>query len=38
MGCHAREENHQNLWLLDTGYNNHMCSENFAFFELDESF
>lgn len=38
MGCHAKEENHQNLWLLDTGYNNHMCSENFAFFELDESF
>ena len=38
MVCHANEETQQNMWYLDTGCSNHMCGENKAFSDLDESF
>ena len=38
MVCHVKEETQQNMWFLDTGCSNHMCGENEAFSELDESF
>ncbi|KAL5779001.1 hypothetical protein ACOSQ2_009738 [Xanthoceras sorbifolium] len=38
MACHAKEENHRNMWYLDTGCTNHMCGEKFAFSKLDELF
>ena len=38
MVCHVKEETQQNMWFLDTGCSNHMCGENEAFSDLDESF
>ena len=38
MACHEKEERHQHLWYLDTGYNNHMCKDKSMFLDLDESF
>ena len=38
MVCHVKEETQQNMWYLDTDYNNHMCGEKEAFSNLDESF
>ncbi|KAH7557154.1 hypothetical protein JRO89_XS11G0061700 [Xanthoceras sorbifolium] len=38
IACHAKKEVNQNMWYLDTGCNNHMCEDKFAFSELDESF
>ncbi|KAF1860082.1 hypothetical protein Lal_00027935 [Lupinus albus] len=34
----CQEETQQNMWYLDTGCSNHMCGENNAFYDLDESF
>ena len=38
MACHTIEENHQNLWYIDTGCSNHMCGSKSIFSKLDESF
>jgi hypothetical protein len=38
MVCHVKEETQQNMWYLDTGCSNHMCGDNEAFSDLDESF
>ncbi|KAL5753925.1 hypothetical protein ACOSP7_022145 [Xanthoceras sorbifolium] len=38
MAHYAKEENHQNMWYLDTSYSNHMCGEKSVFSEWDESF
>ena len=38
MACYAKEETHQNMWYLDTSYNNHMCGDKNLFSKLDESF
>ena len=38
MACLMKEETHNNLWYLDTGYSNHMCGEKSAFSELDKAF
>ncbi|KAL5840579.1 hypothetical protein ACOSQ4_013187 [Xanthoceras sorbifolium] len=31
MACHAKEENHRNMWYLDTSCSNHMCREKSVF-------
>lgn len=38
MECHIKEEANQNLWYLDTCYNNHMCGNKDVFSILNESF
>ena len=38
MVCHVKEKTQPNMWYLDTGCSNHMCGENEAFSDLDESF
>ncbi|RDX83507.1 hypothetical protein CR513_35567, partial [Mucuna pruriens] len=36
--CHVKEETQQNMWYLDTSYNNHMCGNTMMFSDLDETF
>ncbi|WVZ17943.1 hypothetical protein V8G54_005265 [Vigna mungo] len=38
MVCNVKEEKHKNLWHLDTGCNNHISSDKYAFSVLDKSF
>ncbi|CAM8910357.1 unnamed protein product [Rhodiola kirilowii] len=38
MACQATENNHQDVWYIDTGCSNHMSGNKSSFSYLDESF
>jgi hypothetical protein len=37
LSCHKTEEQHKDLWLLDSGWNNHMTSNKYLLSCIDSS-